>query len=676
MSQMTGSTDPGDVAAVAALVAALPMAGASLMVETDASGRATDATVVSVNEWFVRLVSQPQEYLIGLPVSRVWPDLDPIWMGEVAAVVRTGEPRVFEHATEDGLLRCTAFRPAHSADLVCITIEDATDSRLLRDALRMVGSLDSGPEPGTFFRLLAEYLGKSLSLDAVCIDRLSDDGLTAHSVALWVDGELQPDTTYPLAGTPCAEASARGFACFPTGIRERFPTDALLREMGAESYAGVGLRGYDGRPVGIIACLLRTPLARLALIESVLRIAAVRAVAELDHLASTAAIRSSEEHYRLLADNVLDVIWTLRTDGRFGYVSPSVEKLRGYTPEEVMAQSIEEALTPDSLAVAQAAMAGALETMQAGESPRVFRGELEQPCKDGSTVWTEAAVAGLFAPDGEFAGFVGISRDITERRRAETERRAMERELMEAHRSESVGRLAGGVAHDINNQLAAVMCLTELVMEDVPSEHASQEMLQQVMSECKRAAGTVRQLLAYASKAMIMPRRMDLNEAINRLIPALTRTLGDGMELVWRPEANLGLVKLDGSQVEYVLTQLCSNARDACRGTGRITLRTANTILAAPETRGGTRLSAGGYAVVTVQDSGPGMTPDQIAVAFEPFATSKRLGEGQGLGLPAVRGIAHQNGGAVEISNVSGGGLRVSVAFPRHDEPVQDFGGL
>ncbi len=676
MPPMTGSTVPHDVAAVTALVAALPMAGASLMVETDTSGRATDATVTSVNEWFVRLVNQPQECLIGKRVSRIWPDLEPVWMGEVDAVISTGEPRVFEHATEEGLLRCTAFQPVHSADLVCITIEDATDSRLVRDALRMVGSLDSGPEPGTFFRLLAEYLANALSLDAVCIDRLSDDGLVAQSVALWVDGELQPDTTYELAGTPCAVAAARGFVCFPSGLQRLFPDDALLQEMGAESYVGVGLRGYDGRPIGIIACLLRTPLARLALIESVLRIAAVRAVAEMDHLASTAAVRASEEHYRLLADNVLDVIWTLQPDGRFSYVSPSVEKLRGYTPAEVMAQPIEEALTPESLVVAQAAMAGALDPVHAGGSPTMFRGELEQPCKDGSTVWTEAAVTGLFTPGGEFAGFVGVSRDITERRRAEAERLAMERELMEARRMDSIGRLAGGVAHDINNQLAAIMGLTEIAIEDVPPCRASHEALREVLCECKRAAETVRQLLAYASKAMIIPRPMDLNQAINRLIPGVQRALGAGIEMVWQPGPDLWPAKLDASQVDYVLEQLCSNSRDACGGSGRVKVWTLNVVRHAPEVVGGVRVAAGDYVAVRVQDSGPGMTPEQIAMAFEPFATSKRLGEGKGLGLPAVQGIAHQNGGAVALENVPGSGLRVTVTFPRYREPASEVNGL
>ncbi len=676
MPRMTCSTTPQHNGAVAALIAALPMAGASLMVETDASGRPIDATVVSVNEWFVRLVNHPLDHLIGNCVTRVWPDLEPIWMDEVGAAIRTGEPRVFEHTTEDGLLRCTVFRPANSTDLVCITIEDASDSRLVRDALRMVGSLDSGPEPGAFFRRLAGYLGSALALDVVGIGRLSDDGRQIHTVALWVDGEMRPDLDYDLEGTPCGEAVRTGFACYPIGVRRFFPDHAMLQGMAAESYVGVELRGYQGEAIGVIACVLRTPLARRTTVESVLRNAAVRAVAEMEHLAGTAALRASEEHYRLLADNVLDVIWTLGPDGRFGYVSPSVEKLRGYTPAEVIDQPIEDVLTPGSLAVALAAMAGGSEALAAGGKEAVFRGELEQPCKDGTTVWTEAAVTGLLTPDGELAGYVGISRDITERRRAEADRIAMERDLMEARRMDSVGRLAGGVAHDINNQLAAIMGLTELAMDDVPHCHPSQEMLRQVLSECRRAAGTVRQLLAYASKAIIMPRRMDLNQAVGRLIPGVQRTLGPGMELVWQPGSDLWPVHLDAAQVEYVLEQLCSNSRDACGGSGRVRVQTYNVARQVSEVVCGIRVPSGEYVALSVQDSGCGMPPDQIASAFEPFATTKRLGEGQGLGLPAVQGIAHQNGGAVELASVLGGGTTVTVTFPRHAEPGQDLGGL
>ena len=226
-------------------------------------------------------------------------------------------------------------------------------------------------------------------------------------------------------------------------------------------------------------------------------------------------LRRSEAQFRLLAENADDVIWTMDLQGRFTYISPSVQKLRGYTPQEVMDQSLEKALTPDSLLLVQ----GLIDELsrRIGEGQRDFDlppQEVEQPCKDGSTVWTEVIVTPLFDEGGSFLRLLGITRDISERRRREDAQRALEAQMLQAQKLESLGVLAGGIAHDFNNILTSILGNAELAQGDLPAASPARERIRSIDEASRRAADLCRQMLAYSGRARVVVESVDISALV------------------------------------------------------------------------------------------------------------------------------------------------------------------
>ncbi len=387
------------------------------------------------------------------------------------------------------------------------------------------------------------------------------------------------------------------------------------------------------------------------------------------------ALKASEAQFRLLAENMVDVIWTLDTSGRFTYVSPSVEKLRGYTPREVLSQSIAEALTPASFKKVEEALAAVMSQLSNGSNPSVLdfgAYQLEQPRKDGSTVWTEALVRPLFDKHGDFSGFLGVSRDITERKRVEEERNKLQADLEQARKLEAVGRLAGGIAHDFNNMLGVILGNTELAFDQAEPGEPLFSDLREIQKAAQRSADLTRQLLAFARKQTVTPKALDLNEALEGMLKMLRRLIGEDIDLAWLPGNRLWKVKMDPAQLDQVLANLCVNARDAISGPGRITIETMNITLDEARYEGRAGVLPGEYVLLSVSDNGCGMDRQTLAHLFEPFFTTKGVGRGTGLGLATIYGIVRQNGGFIDVESKPGGGATFSIYFPRHEPRAEE----
>ncbi len=269
-------------------------------------------------------------------------------------------------------------------------------------------------------------------------------------------------------------------------------------------------------------------------------------------------------------------------------------------------------------------------------------------------------------PDGVPYLGVGAVQDITEHKRAEEERERLQEQLVQAQKMESVGRLAGGVAHDFNNMLSIIMGYTDLALTQAPPEGMLHANLQEIQTAAKRSAELTRQLLAFARKQVIMPRVLDLNQATEGMLKMLRRLIGEDIELIWRPEPGLWPVKVDASQIDQVLANLCVNARDAIAGTGQVTIATANLTLGEEHLAAHPDCAPGQYVRLSVTDTGIGMSPEVAARACEPFFTTKGVGKGTGLGLATVYGIAKQNRGGVSIESQPGQGATLAVFLPRH----------
>jgi PAS domain S-box-containing protein len=272
--------------------------------------------------------------------------------------------------------------------------------------------------------------------------------------------------------------------------------------------------------------------------------------------------------------------------------------------------------------------------------------------------------------DGQVIQVVEIARDITEHKLAEAEKIRLEAQLQQAQKMESVGRLAGGVAHDFNNMLGVILGHSEIALDRVGPTPSIHENLLEIRKAAERSADLTRQLLAFARKQIVAPRVLSLNETVEGMLKMLERLIGEDIQLRWQPGADLWLIEMDPSQIDQILANLCVNGRDAITDVGRITIETANTTFDADYCVHHEGALPGQYVRLVVNDDGCGMDPTTQSHLFEPFFTTKGLGRGTGLGLATVYGIVKQNNGFIDVHSEPGHGTTFAVHFPRRGGQV------
>ncbi len=260
----------------------------------------------------------------------------------------------------------------------------------------------------------------------------------------------------------------------------------------------------------------------------------------------------------------------------------------------------------------------------------------------------------------------GTVQDITERKRAEAEKTKLETRLHQAQKMESVGRLAGGVAHDFNNMLAVILGHMELALLQVPPDEPLHADLEEVRKAASRSAELTRQLLAFARRQTVAPKVLDLNETVAGMLRMLQRLIGENIELEWHPSARLWPVRIDPAQIDQILANLCVNARDAITDVGRITIETGNCAFDEEYCAGREDTAPGEYVRLSVSDNGCGMDGETLANIFEPFFTTKGISEGTGLGLATVYGAVRQNHGFIDACSEPGQGTTFTICLPRH----------
>jgi PAS domain S-box-containing protein len=269
--------------------------------------------------------------------------------------------------------------------------------------------------------------------------------------------------------------------------------------------------------------------------------------------------------------------------------------------------------------------------------------------------------------------FLSIVRDITDLRRAELEQEQLQAQLRQAHKMESVGRLAGGVAHDFNNMLGVIIGHNEMAMEKTPPSSPVMEDLIEIKQSAERSAELTRQLLAFARRQSVSPRVLNLNKTLGGMLNMLRRLIGEDITLEWLPGEDLWPVLVDAPQMSQMLANLCINARQALPGTGRITITTRNVTLEREfcSLKPGSR--PGDHVQISISDNGCGMDPETIDQIFEPFFTTRRQGQGTGLGLSTVYGIVKQSNGYIDVESEPGLGSTFRVYFPRSTTPEEAF---
>jgi PAS domain S-box-containing protein len=259
---------------------------------------------------------------------------------------------------------------------------------------------------------------------------------------------------------------------------------------------------------------------------------------------------------------------------------------------------------------------------------------------------------------GDVIGALSSARDITEQK-------SLEKQLLQAQKMESIGRLAGGVAHDFNNMLQSILGHSDLALSDIADDHPLHENLLEIQKAASRSAELTRQLLAFARKQTVSPRVLDLNDTVTGMLKMLRRLIGEDIELIWKPGANLWPIKMDPTQVDQILANLGVNARDAITGVGNLTIETDNKFLdeTHPDVHAG--LIPGDYIRLSVSDDGCGMEKDVLRNIFDPFFTTKEVGKGTGLGLATVYGIVKQNKGWINVYSEPDKGTIFNIYLPR-----------
>ena len=329
-------------------------------------------------------------------------------------------------------------------------------------------------------------------------------------------------------------------------------------------------------------------------------------------------------------------------------------EMLGYSRDELSALSLTDITHPDDLPSdirnVEAVVAGTLDHYTVEK--RFIR-------KDGAVIWGDASAGVVRHPDGRVNYFVVLVNDITARKAMEAERQQIQEQLFQAQKMESVGRLAGGVAHDFNNMLGVIIGHAQLAMLQPISDEVRTD-LQEILKAAERSANQTRQLLAFARRQTIRPRVVDLNASLAGLLPMLRRLVGEDIELDCRPAADLWKVHVDPSQFDQIVLNLVTNARDAIAGVGRIVIETGNVVL-----DGRPGLDSRDFVQLTVSDTGHGMDADTVKHIFEPFFTTKGVGQGTGLGLAMVHGVVDQHKGLIGVTSSPGEGTTFKVYLPR-----------
>lgn len=373
----------------------------------------------------------------------------------------------------------------------------------------------------------------------------------------------------------------------------------------------------------------------------------------------TAALLESESRSRTILQVALDGFIIVDAEGQILDVNDAYCRMTGFSRNDLMRMTIHQIETT----LPAEKIRSMIQTILAGSMER-FETHLRR--KDGCLITIDASAQKLPGSDDQIFTFV---RDVTDQKKAESEREKLKEQLIQAQKMESVGRLAGGVAHDFNNMLGVILGHAELAMEQVEPHHPLEADLTEIRKAAQRSADLTRQLLAFARKQTITPRALALNDAVNGTLKMIQRLIGEGVELTWHPADDPWHVRMDPSQVDQILTNLCINARDAVQGAGQILIETKNCSFDEAYCHSHPDHSPGDYVLLSVSDNGNGMDRETIDHIFEPFFTTKSQGKGTGLGLATVYGIVKQNRGFIVVHSEPGLGTSFHIHLPRHEGP-------
>jgi len=519
------------------------------------------------------------------------------------------------------------------------------------ERLQMVARFSARATGKDFFPALVQSMAKALNVKIVfAAELVSTEPARASILAIWIGEGLAENFEWLLSDTPCAEVVQGKIKCFPKSVQAAFPDDHWLVEVGAEGYLGLPITDNEGQVIGHIGVLDDKPLQEPQQIENLMGIFADRAGAELER-------KQAEKKLLKLSQSVeqspASVVIT-DPDGAIEYVNPKFEQITGYSSDKIRGQN------PRFLKSGVQSKEFYEDLWQVITSGREWHGEFCNKKKNGELFWESASISPLIDSDGTITHFVGVKEDITEKKQ-------LEDQLRQAQKMESVGRLAGGIAHDFNNMLSIINGYSEMLLMEMSPETAprTRTKITNIYEAGQQAATLTRQLLAYSRKQLLEVKVVNLNTVVQGTEKLLRQTIGENIELIFKPGKNLASVKIDPGQIEQVIMNLAINARDAMPHGGKLTLETHNITLDEAYAAEQLEVEAGEYVQLMLSDTGSGMDREIMDQIFEPFFTTKEFGAGTGLGLSTVFGIMKQSGGHITVYSEKGVGTTFKLYLPR-----------
>jgi len=566
---------------------------------------------------------------------------------------------------------------------------DVTEAREAQDYLRaqerrqrfllqLGDGLRETDEPRAIAAFAEKSLGQYLRANRVGYAEVEEDTDRVTVAGSYTDASLEAlQGVWSMSdfGPKLYADLKRGRTVVMTDARE----DPRTAEM-ADSFAALGIVGHLGVPVfrgGKLRALLFVHQTSprhwtdedVALVEE----AAGRTWTEIERARALADVRESEARFRSISDSAPILVWVTNADRQRAFVNKTYVEFMGGGYDAALNGDWRKFLHPDD-------WDRILKEQIAGEaSLKPFSLEARYKRADGMYRWLRSFSRPRFAADQQLLGFVGAAYDVTEERQVQAdlehinellaervsmalaEKEQAEAALIRAQKLEALGRLTGGVAHDFNNLLTVVVGALDMILKHPHDEAKRTRMATAAMAAARRGEQLTHQLLAFSRRQALRPALSDINALIRESEPLIRRTAGEQTDFTCDLAEGQAVVRVDPAQFEAALFNLVVNAKDATPDGGAISVTTARRTLAANEIA---EVPAGDHIVVTVGDTGAGMSSEVISRVFEPFFTTKPQGKGTGLGLSQVYGFAQQSGGGVSITSIEGKGTSVSLFLP------------
>jgi two-component system cell cycle sensor histidine kinase/response regulator CckA len=589
-----------------------------------------DLRLLAVNQRAFEMLGYSRRELLTMGPPDFDCGLTPIEMVRVHSEVQAGRPQVIEtqHRTKDGRVipvEVALSSLSYEGEMVMLGIvRDITQRKQVEDALRESNDrnrklLDSSPDA----IVLSEPSGRFLDCNRTAVDRY---GYSREEFLQMTYRDLAALDLRDKAGGHVRETLESGGTIFEWRHR---------RKDGSEL------------PVEI-----RTAIVPVQGEQRIL--ATIRDLTQSE--AAEKALRGSERGFRALFEAAPMGIGVADLEGNILAFNDAMIMPGGYSREDIEGGYNVAALYYDG---ADRETALALFLSQGSLSQHETRFKR----KDGTPY--DVLLSLTHTTFGGLPCVQAIVEDRTEEKRAEEVQQTLEAQLRQAAKMESIGRLAGGVAHDYNNMLAVILGHAQLALEQVDPESGLHDDLQEILKAADRSAGITQQLLAFARRQVTNPKVIDLNQAVETMVSMLGRLIGEQVQLQWQPGKSIGLTRIDPTQLDQILVNLCLNARDAIVDTGHVTIETSDVNLDRRFCAEHAGFIPGDYVLLSVADNGAGMSEEAAEHLFEPFYTTKEEGKGTGLGLATVYGIVKQNSGFIDVSGGDKCGTRIRIYLPR-----------